>query len=183
MHTLFAILAACIMAVLTSGISTLASTRVAEALLSEKAMTRVVECANFCFAVVGISSISLMLIEVAFRRAITYLQYALVVCALGLFFLLLLALSEMINFMAAYGIVTVMTVALICWFVRELMGSRKATAVCGSLLVVEYGLLLMLVYIGSTALLVGSLTMFALIAVAMYFTLKLKKENDEFVLK
>ena len=36
---------------------------------------------------------------------------------------------------------------------------------------------------GSMALLIGSLSLFVLIAVAMYFTLKLKVENEELVLK
>lgn len=61
--------------------------------------------------------------------------------------------------------------------------NTKAAILSTVILAVEYGLILELVYMGSMALLIGSLSLFILIAVAMYFTLKLKVENEELVLK
>lgn len=61
--------------------------------------------------------------------------------------------------------------------------NTKAAILSTVILAVEYGLILVLVYMGSMALLIGSLSLFILIAVAMYFTLKLKVENEELVLK
>lgn len=61
--------------------------------------------------------------------------------------------------------------------------NKKAAILSTGILAVEYGLILVLVYMGSMALLIGSLSLFILIAVSMYFTLKLKVENEELVLK
>lgn len=61
--------------------------------------------------------------------------------------------------------------------------NKKAAMLSTAILAVEYGLILVLVYMGSMALLIGSLSLFILIAVSMYFTLKLKVENEELVLK
>jgi len=40
-----------------------------------------------------------------------------------------------------------------------------------------------LVYIGSLALLIGSLLIFVLLCVSMFLSLRLKMENDEFLFK
>jgi inner membrane protein len=133
--------------------------------------------------VIAITIISISLIELAVRKNINLLQYALIGCAICLFQLLLLALTEHLPFLAAYAIVTVMTITLISCFINGLTKQRKAVALTTLILFVEYGLILTLLYIGSLALLIGSLAIFVLIALAMYFTLKLKVENSELVIK
>jgi inner membrane protein involved in colicin E2 resistance len=133
--------------------------------------------------VIAITIISISLIELAVRKNINLLQYALIGCAICLFQLLLLAMTEHLPFLAAYAIVTVMTIALISCFINGLTKQRKAVALTTLILFVEYGLILTLLYIGSLALLIGSLAIFVLIALAMYFTLKLKVENSELVIK
>ena len=100
-----------------------------------------------------------------------------------LFNLLLLAMSEKMSFWIAYVVVSIMTIALISCFVMGLTKNKKAAILSTGILAVEYGLILVLVYMGSMALLIGSLSLFILIAVSMYFTLKLKVENEELVLK
>lgn len=92
-------------------------------------------------------------------------------------------MSEKMSFWIAYVIVSIMTIALISCFVMGLTKNTKAAILSTVILAVEYGLILELVYMGSMALLIGSLSLFILIAVAMYFTLKLKVENEELVLK
>ncbi len=124
-----------------------------------------------------------MLVEISFRKEMNYFQYGLIGCAMCLFFLLLLAMSEKMPFGLAYTIVTVMTIGLICWFVNGITRTKKAVTLSVGLLVFEYGLMLILLYLGSMALLIGSIVLFILIAVAMYFTLKLRIENEELVLK
>jgi inner membrane protein len=133
--------------------------------------------------VIAITIISISLIELAVRKNINLLQYALIGCAICLFQLLLLAMTEHLPFLAAYAIVTVMTIVLISCFINGLTKQRKAVALTTLILFVEYGLILTLLYIGSLALLIGSLAIFVLIALAMYFTLKLKVENSELVIK
>jgi inner membrane protein len=133
--------------------------------------------------VIAITIISISLIELAVRKNINYLQYTLISCALCLFQLLLFAMTEHLPFLAAYAIVTVMTIALISCFINGLTKQRKAVALTTLILFVEYGLILTLLYIGSLALLIGSLAIFVLIALTMYFTLKLKVENSELVIK
>lgn len=172
-----------VLALIASGLDGFALGRQESGLLPGDRYEYVSQSITYCFAVIAITSISLILIEVAFRKGINYLQYGLIGCALCLFNLLLLAMAEMMSFWIAYVVASIMTIALISCFVMGLTKNKKAIFLSTIILGVEYGLILVLVYIGSMALLIGSLSLFILIAVAMYFTLKLKVENEELVLK
>lgn len=183
LQTLFVLGISVVLALITSGLDGFALGRAESGLLPGNRYDYISQSITYCFAVIAVTSISLMLIEVAFRKGINYLQYGLVACALCLFNLLLLAVSEKISFWIAYIIVSVMTIALISCFVMGLSKNIKAALLTTAILVIEYVLILVLVYMGSMALLIGSLSLFILIAVAMYFTLKLKVENEELVLK
>ena len=119
----------------------------------------------------------------AFRKEINYLQYALIGCALCLFYLLLLSISELIPFFPSFLIAALMTVALISVFVNGITGKIKTVVITTAVLTAEYALIYILASIDSMALLIGSLSLFALIALAMYFTIKLKIENNELILK
>ena len=159
LHTLFALAMAGILSIAASGVDSLSASRAGAKLLSAASRSMITESTLYSFAVIAISTVSLMLIEVAFRKRINYLQYGLVGCALCLFYLLLLSLSELMPFAAAYTIVSLMTVGLIGWFVNGLTANRKAVATA-----------------------VGILVLFALIALAMYFTLRLKLVDEELTL-
>lgn len=172
-----------VLALIASGLDGFALGRQESGLLPGDRYEYVSQSITYCFAVIAITSISLILIEVAFRKGINYLQYGLIGCALCLFNLLLQAMAEMMSFWIAYVVASIMTIALISCFVMGLTKNKKAIFLSTIILGVEYGLILVLVYIGSMALLIGSLSLFILIAVAMYFTLKLKVENEELVLK
>lgn len=171
------------MPLLAVGIESLASSRVADGLLGESCFKQLSDAIVYCFGIVLITSVSLMLEEVAFRKDINYLQYALIAMALTLFYLLLLALSEHLPFVVAYAIVSVMTIGLIALFVKGITQKMKAVGLTLGVLTVEYGMVLVLIMLGSMALLIGSLSLFLLLSLAMYFTLKLKIENEELIIK
>ena len=91
----------------------------------------------------------------------------------------MLSFAEHTAFAIAFCISSLMNIALIGWFTHGLMGIGRATATVVGVLVVEYLILLCLLYIGSFALLAGSLILFTLIALAMFFTLRMKIINNE----
>lgn len=182
-QALFVLGVSFVLALVASGINTLAMSRLEDGLLNANNYGFVTNSITYCFAVIAVTSISLLLIEVAFRKEINYLQYGLIGCALCLFNLLLLAMAEQMPFQVAYIIVALMTIALISCFVWGMIKNKRAVLLTAAILTVEYGLIFALVNMGSMALLIGSLVLFILIAVAMYFTLKLKVENEELVLK
>ena len=83
------------------------------------------------------------------------------------------------SFVGSYAVVCVMTIGLITLFVKGITHNLKAVGMTAGILIVEYTVIFLLIKLGSMALLIGSIILFLLIALAMYFTLKLKVENDE----
>ena len=183
LQSLYVLGVALILALIASGIDSFALSRVISGLLHKTGYTLLSQSIVYCFGVIAITSISLMLVEVAFRRGINNLQYALIGMALTLFYLLLLAISEKMAFGWSYLIVSVMTIGLIALFIKGITQNKQAVGLTAGILVVEYGLMFILIKMGTMALLIGSLSLFIIIALAMYFTLKLKVENEELTIK
>lgn len=160
-------------------IDSLAESRHAAELLSSASCDMVVNSTSYCFALTIITLSTLLLMDLRFRKPINNVQYVLIGAALFCFYLLMLSFAEQMVFAAAFGLSSLMTLILIAAFTNGLMHKAKATATVVGVLVVEYGILLGLLYIGSFALLAGSLILFALIALAMFFTLRLKIVDNE----
>ena len=97
-------------------------------------------------------------------------QYALVGCALAVFFLLLLALSEHVAFGIAYALAAAACVALLTYYLRVPLGTLRRTATFGALFAALYASLFVLLRQEDHALLLGSGLVFAALAAAMALT-------------
>ena len=100
-------------------------------------------------------------------------QYALVGIALMLFYVLLLSFSEHLTFLLSYIIASVMTIGLITIFMRALLKNHRAALLIGLLLLILYTFIYIIMQLESYALLVGSLGVFIILAVAMYASQKI----------
>lgn len=180
---IFLLATALVLACVAAGISGYADSRHTLGLIGNRNFDLLTQSVAYSFGIIAVTTLSLVLIEIAFRKRIYYVQYGLISCALCLFYLLLLAVAELTPFAVAYAIVTAMTIGLIAVFVKGITRNVRAVVLITAILAVEYAMLLVLVYIGTLALLIGSLSIFALLALAMYFTLKLKIVNNELTLK
>lgn len=183
LHCLFALISALFLACAALFVEFYASSRVKDGLLGDSSYRLLSDSVGYCFWLIAISTISIMLIELTFRKSISYIQYTLTSFALTLFYLLLLAMSEHLRFSFSYAIVSVMTIGLISLFVKGIIQKGKAVAMTVAILATEYAVMFLLIRMGSLALLLGSLMLFALIACAMYLTLRLRMENNEIVIK
>lgn len=179
LRSLYVLGLAVVLALIANGIDGFASTRVDDGLLKVPVYNMLTQSIAYCFGVIAITLMSLVLVEIVFRKNISYLQYALIALALTLFYLLLLAMSEKMPFVGSYAVVCVMTIGLITLFVKGITHNLKAVGMTAGILIAEYAVIFLLIRLGSMALLIGSVILFLLIALAMYFTLKLKVENDE----
>jgi len=97
-------------------------------------------------------------------------QYGLVGLAIALFFLLLLALSEKIDFGVAYGCAAAASVLLLMvYFSAVLQGWRRGVSLAAYVALL-YGALYGLLISENNALLLGSLLLFCMLAVLMIAT-------------
>jgi inner membrane protein len=127
---------------------------------------------KYGFLFIVITFAAFFLFEMLKRLAIHPAQYTLVGLAQAMFFLLLLSLSEHIAFTTAYMIAAAACVILVGYYLGHVMqGAWRGTgfaALLGACYAALYGLLVS----EDNALLMGSLLLFALLAVAMIVTRK-----------
>ena len=125
---------------------------------------------KYGFLFIGLTFAAFFLFEVLTRLAIHPVQYALVGIALAIFFLLLISLSEHLGFALAYAIAAGSCVALIGYYVGQVLENMRRGALFALALSALYGLLYVLLRMEDHALLMGSLLVFACIASAMVAT-------------
>jgi inner membrane protein len=97
-------------------------------------------------------------------------QYLLVGSAIAVFFLLLLALSEHIDFAAAYASAAAACIALLTFYLRHPLGTARRSAAFLGFFSAMYASLYVLLRSEDHALLMGSLLVFGLLAAAMVAT-------------
>ena len=108
--------------------------------------------------------------EILQKARVHPIQYLLVGFAILVFYLLLLSLSEHFGFDVAYGISTAGVVILIAGYAQAILRSMRLGCTVGTVLVILYGYLYVILQLESYALLMGSLGLFGTLAAAMYFT-------------
>ena len=110
-------------------------------------------------------------------------QYTLIGLALVIFYTLLLSLSEFLLFDIAYIISAFSTILLVTWYAGMHFSAFKPTLILCSALVVLYSFIFVLIRLEDTALLIGTIGLFIILAIAMYFSRKInwygKGENSE----
>ena len=124
--------------------------------------------------IVLLTFVAVFFIELLQKRPVNPFQYVLVGLALVLFYTLLLSMSELLGFNFAYLTAAVMTTLLIMLHMGSILKSRKNGFLVGTLLAFLYLFIFILIQMESYALLVGSLGLFAILAVIMYYSKKVK---------
>jgi inner membrane protein len=124
---------------------------------------------------VALTFIAVALTELLAPRArrVHPVQYALVGLALSLFFMLLLALSEHMRFELAYAAASAACAGVLGVYGSAMLGGWRAGAAFGGALAALYGLLYVLLTREQTALVVGTLGLFAAVAAVMLLTRRL----------
>ena len=128
---------------------------------------------KYALLFISLTFAGFFLVEVLKRLAVHPVQYGLVGLALALFYLLLLSLSEHLEFAMAYGIAASACVALVGFYVSHVLHSwlRGGGFTLG--LAALYGMLYGLLSAEDYSLLMGSLLVFGLLACVMVLTRKL----------
>ena len=126
--------------------------------------------ANYAGLFLVLTFTTVFLVEIVSRRRVHPLQYLLIGCALVVFFVLLLSLSEHLPFWAAYLIAGATITLLIAGYARAVLGGLKGAAVVGGIVAALYAVLFVVLQLEDLALLIGSLALVAAIAATMYIT-------------
>lgn len=128
---------------------------------------------KYAYLIILLTFAVVFFVEIRRQTPIHPIQYALVGLAIILFYTLLLSFSEHLTFLISYIIAAVMTIMLITVFMRSILKNNKAAMAIGGLLTMLYTFIYVIMQLESYALLVGSIGIFIILAVAMYASQKI----------
>jgi inner membrane protein len=123
---------------------------------------------KYAILIIGLTFSLFFIIELMQRKPIHPVQYVLIGLALVIFYSLLLAISEFLAFDYAYVVASMATIALIGLYAKAHFRSWKSAGIFSGVLTLLYGFIFVLVRLEDTALLVGSIGLFIILALTMY---------------
>lgn len=113
-------------------------------------------------------------IEMIQKKNVNIIQYTLVGLALVLFYSLLLSFSEHIGFTNAYIVSAIMTITMLTLYTAGILKIRKTAFLIGGALALLYAYIFVLLQMETYALLAGSIGLFVILGIIMYFSQKIK---------
>ncbi len=122
---------------------------------------------------IGLTFAFFFIIELMQKKPFHPVQYVLVGLALVIFYTLLLAISEYILFDYAYLIAAAATILLISFYAKSHFNSWKTGSIFFLLLTCLYSFIFVLIRLEDTALLVGSIGLFIVLALVMFGSRKI----------
>jgi len=129
--------------------------------------------AKYAVLFIVLTFVAFFLAELLTRARVMIFQYFLIGLALVVFYSLLLSISEHLGFDGAYAISAVATILLISLYSRSVFRKEGLPKLIGVLLTILYAYLYGLLRNEDYAMLLGSVGLFAILAVVMFVTRKL----------
>lgn len=125
---------------------------------------------KYAILFIGLTFLTVFFVEMRQSQRVHPFQYALIGLALVIFYTLLVAISEHISFNSAYLISALMTIGLTGLYAKALFDSGRMALLVSGALTLLYGFLFVVLQQQDYALLIGSLGLFVILALVMYFS-------------
>lgn len=133
---------------------------------------------KYAILIVLLTFISLFLTELIRKQKVHSFNYILIGAAMIIYYILLLSFSEQIGFTYAYLVASIATVGLVTTFIASLLKNKKAAALFAGILSIFYTFIFVIIQLEDFALMVGSIALFVIIAVLMYFSRKINWDRQ-----
>lgn len=135
--------------------------------------------AKYAILFIALTFLVFFMVELTGKKRIHPIQYALVSFALVLYYCLLLAFSEHVGFNISYLISSVAIITLITAYSHTIFRVKKQTLYMGAFLSFLYIFLYVVIQLENMALLLGSIGLFAALAIVMYVSRKIDWYKNE----
>jgi inner membrane protein len=126
--------------------------------------------AKYGVLVILLTFVALFLVEIMRKVRIHPFQYILIGAALIIYYSLLLSFSEHVGYDIAYLLATIATVTLVSLYAITFLVTRKLVLIFSSFLAFFYTFIFVIIQMQDYSLLLGSIGLFLIIAVIMYFS-------------
>jgi inner membrane protein len=135
--------------------------------------------AKYALMFIALTFVVFFFVEILTKKKIHPIQYLLVGIALILFYSLLLSISEQLNFGVAYLIASIATIGLIVFYAHTIFKNILPTGILASFLSILYIFLYVVLQLEDSALLIGSIGLFIILGIIMFFSRKINWYKPE----
>ncbi|MDR1201898.1 MAG: cell envelope integrity protein CreD [Tannerellaceae bacterium] len=135
--------------------------------------------AKYAFMFIALTFVVFFFVEILTKKKIHPIQYLLVGIALILFYSLLLSISEQLSFGLAYLIASIAIIGLITAYAFSIFKNKSQTAMLTVILCLLYVFLYVVLQLEDIALLIGSIGLFIILGIIMYFSRKINWYKQE----
>ncbi|HET8885941.1 MAG TPA: cell envelope integrity protein CreD [Salinimicrobium sp.] len=133
--------------------------------------------AEYAILFLALTFMVFFFVEVLNKVFIHPIQYLLVGIALIVFYTLLLSFSEHIKFNLAYILSAILTLVLITSYTAAILKSKKVGLLIFGILFILYSFIFTIIQLEDYALLIGSIGVFVILGIVMYFSRKIDWYN------
>ncbi len=141
--------------------------------------TKTMRCAKYAILFIGLTFALFFTIEILQYKPMHPVQYGLIGFALVMFFTLLLSIGEFLFFDLAFIIAAAATISLITFYAYNHFKKWKTAGLFALVLTMQYSFIFVLIQMEDSALLIGSIGLFIILAFIMFATRKLNWYGSE----
>jgi inner membrane protein len=127
---------------------------------------------KYGFLLIGLTFLTFFLIQTISKISIHIFQYGMIGLALVLFYTLLISITEHSTFSIAYFIATIAVIIMLFLCTLSILKSKKFSLFIALALAALYIFIYVSIQLENYALLVGSIGLFLILEIVMYFSRK-----------
>lgn len=129
---------------------------------------------KYGFLMIGLTFLIFFLIQTISKISIHIFQYGMIGLALVLFYTLLISITEHSSFSIAYAIATSSVIVMLFLYTLSILKSKKFSIFIALALAALYSFIYIIIQLENYALLVGSVGLFLILGIVMYFSRKIE---------
>lgn len=133
--------------------------------------------ARYAILFLALTFTTFFFVEIMRKVFIHPIQYLLVGIAIIVFYTLLLSVSEHMKFNLAYIISSILTISLVSLYTIAILKSKQIGFLIFGILLIMYSFIFTIIQLEDYALLIGSIGMFTILCVVMYYSRKIDWYN------
>jgi inner membrane protein len=139
---------------------------------------KTMRCVKYAILIIALTFTVFFLMETSSGKPVHPVQYILTGLALCLFYTLLMSLSEYLGFNVAYAIAALAVCGLVTLYASWVFRRGKMAGITAVALLILYGFIYTLVQMQDLSLLVGSLGLFLMLGLLMYYTRRINRADS-----
>ncbi|WP_310556555.1 cell envelope integrity protein CreD [Flavobacterium sp.] len=132
---------------------------------------------KYGFLVIGLTFLVFFLIQSVSKINIHIFQYSMIGLALVMFYTLLISITEHSSFIVAYLVAAIAVIIMITLYAVSILKIKKFPVFIGLSLTALYTFIFVIIQLENYALLVGSIGLFAILGLVMYFSRQIDWEK------